>query len=242
MKYFLLILSAITILGASNIAIAQNIDNTKAPAKQFKKHYIEIDGGLFLQSGADNDEYTRGARDIFADAFAENGRDDLDPNNAQATLEENGYLRLAYGKYVNEQFSVEFASTGISVKNTVTFGDTDENSNDDNSINSVDNYSINILGISGIYYIPIGDGVNATFRGGIGSYRWLDENVQPVVEDGVGQQYSGGTTLIGFGADIQNVHFEYRLYNLTLIDTYKGQEYQLYGTASVLTVGYKFRF
>ncbi|MCH9844198.1 MAG: hypothetical protein K0U39_01700 [Alphaproteobacteria bacterium] len=255
MKY-LLILSAMLAFAVPNIALAQfdiakpaQTETQKLPtqrqAQQFKENYIEIDIGAFVQSGADNNEYTRMARDIAVDVFAENGRNDLNPNNVRASLKAQGYFRLAYGYYAHSQFSFEFATTGVAVENVFVFDDENANSINDTLADSFDDtnyYSINILEVAGVYYIPISDNFKFTLRGGIGFYSWLDEDNMPLIEEYSGQKYSGTTFVTGIGVDISNVHLEYRTYDLSYIEVYKNEKYQLYGTAGVFTVGYKFRF
>ncbi len=210
-------------------------------AQQFKENYVEIDFGIFLHSGANNNEYTRLARTMATDIFAANGRDDLDANNANTSFEEIGYFRLAYGTHVNQKFSFEFATTGIAIANTITFDDDGDNPLD-NPFGDVSNYGINIFEIAGIYYIPISGDFKFTLRAGFGFYDWFDEDSQPIVEEKEGQKFSGDTAVLGIGADISNMHLEYRTYNVAATDVYKTEKYQLYDTVGVFTVGYKFRF
>ncbi|MCH9852370.1 MAG: hypothetical protein K0U45_02585 [Alphaproteobacteria bacterium] len=251
MKY-LVILSAMIVFIVPNMAVAQNADTAQPTqkkaqrlpqpkVKKFKKHYAEIDTGIFLQDGANNAEYTRMVRAIATDVFAENDRDDLDASNADAGLKAQEYFRLAYGYHMNQQISFELATTGVAIENIFIFDAKNENSLR-NSFNDVSYYSINILEVAGIYYIPFRDAFKFTLRGGFGFYKWLSETSQPLAEEEAGQKYSGSIVVLGVGADINDVHVEYRLYDLSYIEVYKGQKYQLYDNVGVLTVGYKIRF
>ena len=228
MKYFLFILSAITALTASNIALAQNIDSTQPPAKKFKKHYIEIDRGDAVQGGANNEEYNRMARAL---APANDSQPNI-PSDFVATgrVEDESYGRLAYGNHVHQKLSIEFAQTQIAFQEIFNF----------RYVTFPDFHSITLYEATGIYYVPISDNFKFTFRGGVGSYSSDRTNDYRLA--GAQQEFSGETALIGIGADFYNVHFEYRTYDLSYSEVYKGEEYKLYDGVSIFTVGYKFRF
>ncbi len=259
----LLTLSAIIMLAMPHIALAQfdvGESDTEKPvqqiqtqpqppiqpqptyrSQQFKKNYFEIDIGIFLQSGGNDDEYRRLSRAQAVDIFAKNDEDGLNADDVRASFDEFGYFRMALGTHISQQFAFEFASTGIVIDTSRSFGDGVDNSLD-NSFGDFNNYSVNIIEFAGIYYIPVSDKFKFTLRAGFGFYEWFDKNSEPLPEHEDAQQFSGDTPLLGIGADISNVHLEYRQYNLTAIDVYKGEKYQLYDSVGVFTIGYKFRF
>ncbi len=188
--------------------------------------------------------YVIGSLGIYAVSGDESVTMELSFTNSEYRLkneysEDGQNLRLGFGAYINETLSLEFGY--------VDFGDINNESTSEivrcDSFCAVETtfskLLLDVYDISAVYYKPLNEKVNLTFRGGITSYQWVDKDGKDIKEgvDDV-KTASGTTPLLGIGAEFGDIHVELRRYDLTLTVG----EYDYYTTPMVLSVGYKARF
>ncbi len=188
---------------------------------QDKKNYIIGSLGVYASSGEKNvTDYPSG------DVHEHKGRLSEDGNN----------FRIGFGSYVNQSLSLEFA--------IVDFGDfkgtdRDTDCNNGNCETTLSEYKakLDVYDVSAVFYKPLNEKANLTFRGGFANYSWSVNGRDIDNIDGINA--ADMTLLLGVGAEFGDIHVELRSYDLTYHVTGVGEYYT---TPIVLSVGYKAHF
>ncbi len=205
------------------------------------QHYLVADVGIIASDGSNSAAYKQSI---------ESGIN-VTRNDSDVTHEGNP-LRVAYGYQFNEKTSMEI---GHNILGEATFKsdyeyEYDYDYTDVGGTAGTESYSpsneaklsATAIDVSALYHHSLNDTVTLLARAGIASYKWKLETEGKLDDT---DTTSGNTLLLGFGAQFGKIRAEYGLYDLTYIfvDTYNNnKETEFYGTAGVLSVGYKYEF
>ncbi|MCH9843909.1 MAG: porin family protein [Alphaproteobacteria bacterium] len=195
---------------------------------QDKKNYVIGSLGIYAASGGGS-VYWDGPEWVVREKDDNYSYREVSSNYSAVGNERDNNKRLGVGYHLNQKLSLEFAY--------VDFGKIRFETKGGGPDIQYDLLSLDVYDVSAVYYKPLGQKAKLTFRGGINSYQWVDEDGKDVKSED-GDKSSGLGRLLGFGVEFGDIHVELRSYDLTLISS----GIKFYSLPAVLSAGYKVRF